>query len=49
VGETIFLLVIQGGGYKPWVRKLESGDYVYLQQIMLTMLDVTVRHVILCM
>ncbi len=49
MGKTRFLLVIQGGGYKPWVRKLESKDYVYLQQIMLTMLDVTVRLVILCM
>lgn len=38
---------IRGGGYRPRIRRYEPGDYVYLEQVAPTTLDVTAGRVIL--
>lgn len=38
---------IRGGGYKPRIRRYEPGDYVYLEQVAPTTLDVTAGRIIL--
>jgi len=40
--------IIHGGGYRAQIRSFERGDYVYLQKTTLTILDVTIGCVILC-
>jgi hypothetical protein len=45
--DTLPYATIRGGGYRPQVRRFQFGDYVYLQQIAPTTLDVTARRVIL--
>jgi hypothetical protein len=40
--NTLHYATIHGGGYQPWVQRFEPKDYVYLQQISLNILDVTV-------
>jgi hypothetical protein len=40
--DTLPYAIIQGGGYRPSIRRFHVGDYVYLQQIAQTMLDVMV-------
>jgi hypothetical protein len=39
--DTLRYATIQGGGYRPQVRRFRPGDYVYLQQTAPTTLDVT--------
>jgi hypothetical protein len=39
--------VIWGHGYQPWVHIFELGNYVYWQQIIPIMLDITIGHIIL--
>jgi hypothetical protein len=39
--------IIWGHGYQPWVHIFELGNYVYWQQIIPIMLDMTIGHVIL--
>jgi hypothetical protein len=43
----LWYVIIRGGGYRPSIRRFHVGDYVYLQQIALTTLDVTAGHTIL--
>lgn len=38
---------IRGGGYRPRIRRYEPGDYVYLEQVAPTTLDVTAGRIIL--
>jgi hypothetical protein len=45
--DTLWYATIWGGGYRPSICRFHVGDYVYLQQIALTMLDVTARCIIL--
>jgi len=40
--------MIRGKGYWPWVCRFKLWDYVYLQQITPTTLDLTASCVILC-
>jgi hypothetical protein len=46
--NTFCYATIHGGGYQPHIRRFEQGDYVYLQQTASTTLNVTIKHVILC-
>jgi hypothetical protein len=46
--DSLCYATICGGGYQPYIRRFEQGDYVYLQHITLTILDVIVGCVILC-
>jgi hypothetical protein len=45
--DTLWYATIQGGGYRPQVRRFRPGDYVYLQQTAPTTLDVTAGKIIL--
>ncbi len=45
--DTLHYAIIHGGGYWLQIWRFEQRDYVYLQQITLTTLDVIIRHVIL--
>jgi hypothetical protein len=45
--DTLRYATIRGGGCRPSIRRFHVGDYVYLQQIALTMLDVMASHTIL--
>jgi hypothetical protein len=45
--DTLRYATIRGGGYRPQVCRFQPGDYVYLQQIAPTTLDVTARRIIL--
>jgi hypothetical protein len=45
--DTLCYATIRGGGYRPQVRRFQPRDYVYLQQIAPTTLDVTVGRIIL--
>jgi hypothetical protein len=45
--DTLRYATIQGGGYRPQVRRFQLGDYVYLQQTAPTTLDVTAGRIIL--
>lgn len=45
--DTLRYATIRGGGYRPQVRRFMPGDYVYLQQIAPTTLDVTAGRIIL--
>jgi hypothetical protein len=45
--DTLRYATIRGGGYRPLICRFHVGDYVYLQQITPTMLDVTVGRTIL--
>jgi hypothetical protein len=45
--DTLQYATIRGGGYRPSIRRFHVGDYVYLQQITSTTLDVTAGHTIL--
>ncbi len=45
--DTLRYAIIQGGGYRPSIRKFHVGDYVYLQQTAPTTLDVTAGRTIL--
>jgi hypothetical protein len=45
--DTFRYAMIQGGGYRPQVRRFQPGDYVYLQQTAPTTLDVTAGRIIL--
>jgi hypothetical protein len=45
--DTLRYVIIPGGCYRPSIRRFHVGDYVYLQQIALTTLDVTASCTIL--
>ncbi len=45
--DTLRYATIRGGGYRPSIRRFHVGDYVYLQQIAPTTLDVTIGCIIL--
>jgi hypothetical protein len=45
--DTLRYATIRGGGYRSQVYQFQPGDYVYLQQIAPTTLDVTARRIIL--
>jgi hypothetical protein len=45
--DRLHYAIILGGGYRLQIRRFEQIDYVYLQQITLTTLDVITKHVIL--
>jgi len=45
--DTLRYAIIWGGGYRPLIRRFHVGDYVYLQQIAPTTLDVTAGRTIL--
>jgi hypothetical protein len=45
--DTLRYATIRGGGYRPSIRRFHVGDYVYLQQIASTTLDVTIGRNIL--
>jgi hypothetical protein len=47
--DTLQYATIWGGGYQPLIHRFHVGDYVYLQQTTVTMLDVTSSHTILRM
>ncbi len=47
--DTLRYATIWGGGYRPSIRRFHVGDYVYLQQTALMMLDVITGHTILRM
>jgi hypothetical protein len=41
--DTLRYAMIQGGSYRPQVRRFRPGNYVYLQQTAPATLDVTAR------
>jgi hypothetical protein len=45
--DTLQYATIQGGGYRPSIRRFSPGDFVYLQQTAPTTLDVTAGRSIL--
>jgi hypothetical protein len=45
--DTLRYATIRGGGYRPSIRRFHVGDYVYLQQIVLTTLDLIAGRIIL--
>jgi hypothetical protein len=45
--DTLRYATIWGGGYQPSIHRFHVGDYVYLQQIAPTMLDVMAGRIIL--
>jgi hypothetical protein len=45
--DTLCYAMIRGGGYRPKVHRFRPRDYIYLQQIAPTTLDVIVGRVIL--
>jgi hypothetical protein len=47
--DTLRYAIIQGGGYRPSIRRFHVGDHVYLQQIAPMTLDVTAGRTILQM
>ncbi len=47
--DTLRYAIIRGGGYRPSIRRFHVGNYVYLQQIAPTTLDLMAGHTILRM
>jgi hypothetical protein len=45
--DTLWYVIIRGGGYRPWIRRFHVGDYVYLSQTAPTTLDVMASRTIL--
>ncbi len=44
--DTLQYAIIRGGGYRPSICKFHVGDYVYLQWITSTTLDVMIGYTI---